>query len=369
MLKPVLFGKLSIALPSEHVGSLLKIFGSKFQTQLKEITEFPIKLGEVEKIESDINIGDDSSLITYRFQNLEKNLNQVGKKLELIKKRLSIDTKKKPETYYSFHASNIDDLINKLTETISDIHYQVQDLFNKQISTARAINEARVETYIVEFLEALNFSKKYYEDATFYKLEIVIIQKKNLQYFLKLLNKEKIGYIGLGDVGTDEVNLMLIYIKKKQAVLDDAYKLYNVRIFKLRPEFFDADGHITSVNCQKRLDDLNEEKRRIEHQFKDLGENLLAEILAMDELYRNARRLLNYYEKMAFFRGFALGEFWVRVDEWERVERALHEMNVKKMQYKFTVIEREKIAGKSHEREMLSEDDTESPKLAKDTPP
>jgi V/A-type H+-transporting ATPase subunit I len=343
MLQTEKFGKFTLAISNREIEAALFLIASRSIAQIKEITELPRNLKQMEsemfKIESEDK--QDYNVRDFKIHILEKKLTEIGENLDFIIKKLGITSDPKLRTSFEFHVKDLDDLTEKLSNSTRDLYVKIQQLFNNQIANENAIDANREKASVFSAITSnFDFKKQFIDDLKFIDLRLVIINSKNVDLLVGELESNKIFYY---DIRLAEPNVLLIIAAQRQAAQELTRKmdLYNAKAFTISNEDFSEEGLPTLDKMRAQLESFRKEKEQLHVDLQQIKQDIGVEIVAMKELYLNAVRFLHNHEKMQFFKDFVIAEFWVRVKDWPHLETELKNAFEERIQYNFHPVERE----------------------------
>lgn len=341
MLQSEAIAKLSIAVAAQDIGSLLQLLASRYNAEIKDITQQPEDLETLQEEIASTGHGayQDLSVQESKIRMTEKKLAEVNEHLDYIMKKLDISTATEMKVGYEFHVKDLDDLVEKLLEATGEIYSKVQENFNEQVNNEREIATGRQELAILESLSNFDFKHQVLDDLRFIRVEMVRISEKSADLFKKYLDEEQFYYY---ETKISEFDYFYIVPISKSVEADFVQKLdlYNARIFELKDEFFTPEGapDIEGMNAKQQL--LLQERKRIEAEMKQLKKEITAEVIAFYELFINTRRFMRYHEKMQFVEDVVISEFWIREADWPLLAPDLDRAFQDRIRYLFTPVKR-----------------------------
>lgn len=351
-------GKLVLTTTRKDISGVLFLIASKYMAQIKEISNVERDIDLFSTLDLEIKgRTDDSKLREFFFNKLEKELTEINEYLDFIWKKLNLEPSRMKGAQYEFHVKDLEDLIDHIDEFTKDIYQKLQENLNNKISTDRAIIESWEEMAIIETLVFLDFKKTYIDKFKFLNLSMVKINENNYSHFKDFLEKEKMFY---HETKIAEKNHFFIipYSLSDEEKVNQKFTLYNAKNFTIDEDLFQEDGTLDLDKVDNKREKLRQKKISLEQELKDLKSENEDKLVSINELFQNARKFLDYQEKMFFHKDIVVAEFWIQKKDWPSLKDEINRIYGERVKIHFEPVE--KAA-----RELENEDDQDEEK----TPP
>ncbi|MBN2152178.1 MAG: hypothetical protein JW839_12075 [Candidatus Lokiarchaeota archaeon] len=308
---------------------------------MKEISDLPRDFKRVQseffKIEDENK--QDFDIRDFKIQMMNKKITEIGESLDFIINKLKIKPDPNLKTHYEFHIKDLNDLVEKLFNTTKDLYVKVQQLFNSIITTENAIEALQQRVAVLQGLASFDVQRQYLSGFRLMDVKTVIVGQKNVELFIEELKNAMVFF---QEHRLNESSTLFIIAAPQERVPEISRKidLYNAKVFEFSETDFLPNGVLDSAKSQKDLNTQIENRKRVDAEYKRIKQEIEVEIVAMHEVYMNAVKFLHNHEKMQFYNGFVIAEFWIRFKDWPRLESEIRSTFENRIQYIFREVAR-----------------------------